>query len=204
MKKLANKYGFEQYCYPDRWASYYCQIREVLNLEPKSALEIGVGDGFLRNYIKNNTDISYKSLDFNKDLAPDILASVDKIPLDNNSFDVVCAFEVLEHLPFENFEQSLLEMKRVSKKYVIISLPCFGPPVKFLLKIPFLREIKLFFKIPFYKKHIFNDEHCWEMGKRGYTSGKIRKLIKKYFKIQREFIPFDNQYHRFYVLLKNI
>lgn len=204
MKKLANKYSFEQYCYPDRWASYYYQVREVLNLEPKSVLEIGVGDGFLGNYIKSNTDMSYKSLDSNKEMSPDILASADNIPTSDNSFDLVCAFEVLEHLPFEMFEQSLLEMKRVSKKYIIISLPYFGPPVKFLIKLPFLREIKMYFKIPFYKKHIFNGEHCWEMGKKGFSVKKIRNVIKKHFKIEKEFTPFENQYHHFYVLLKNI
>lgn len=202
MEKPANKYDFEQYCYPDRWVSYYCQVREVLNLEPKSALEIGVGDDFLGNYIKKHTNIFYKSLDWDKELNPDILASVDNIPASDNSFDLVCAFEVLEHLPFEMFEQSLLEMKRVSKKYIIISLPHFGPPVKFLIKLPFLREIKLSFKIPFFKKHIFNGEHHWEIGKRGYPSGKIRKIILNYFKIQREFIPFNNQYHHFFVLEK--
>lgn len=202
MMKQFDKYNFKQYCYPDRWASYYCQIKGILNLEPKSVLEVGVGDGFLGNYIKNNTDISYKSLDSNEKLSPDVLASVGNIPLSDNSFDLVCAFEVLEHLLFEMLESSLLEMKRVSKNYVIISLPHFGPPVKFLIKLPFLKEIKLSFKIPFCKKHIFNGEHCWEIGKKGYSANKIRKVIKKHFKIEKEFTPFDSQYHRFYVLKK--
>lgn len=202
MRKPSNKYSFEQYCYPDRWSSYYRQIREVLSLKPKSVLEIGVGDGFFGNYIKSNTDTSYKNLDSDSNLKPDILASVDKIASNDNSFDLVCAFEVLEHLPFEMFEKSLLEMKRVSNKYVIISLPHFGPPVKFLLKLPFLKEIKISFKIPFLKKHILNGEHFWEIGKRGCSVKKIRNILKKHFKIEKEFIPFENQYHRFFVLEK--
>lgn len=202
MNKPSNKYSFEQYCYPDRWASYYRQIREVLSLKPKSVLEIGVGDGFFGGYIKSNTDISYKNLDSDSNLKPDILASVDKIAANDNYFDLVCAFEVLEHLPFEMFEKSLLEMKRVSNKYVIISLPHFGPPVKFLLKLPFLKEIKISFKIPFLKKHILNGEHFWEIGKRGYSLKKIRNILKKHFKTEKEFIPFENQYHRFFVLEK--
>lgn len=203
MKQVDKKhYNFSKYTDIARWSSYFYQIKEILKLDPKSVLEIGVGDGILGNYTKNNTDIKYKSMDFAEDLCPDILGSIDKIPLEENSFDVVCAFEVLEHLPFEKFESCLKELKRVSKDKVLISLPHFGPPVKFLIKLPFLPEIKFSFKIPFYKKNIFNGEHYWEIGKRDYSPSKIRDIIKKHFKIKREFIPFENQYHHFFILEK--
>lgn len=157
---------------------------------------------FLGKYIKNNTDIFYKSLDSDRERMPDILASVDKIPLDNNSFDAVCAFEVLEHLPFEKFEKALAEMSRVARSDVVLSLPHFGPPVKFLIKLPFLPEIKFAFKIPFARKHIFNGQHYWEIGKRGYSAKSIRAILEKYFTVKKEFIPFGNQYHHFYILKK--
>ncbi len=193
-------YDFHRYCGPDRWASYYHQINEVLALAPKKILEVGVGDGVFKNYIKNNTSIDYINLDIAEDLHPDILGSVDNIPLEENSFDVVCAFEILEHLPFEKFETALAELRRVSKKHVIVSLPHFGPPVKCSFKIPFVKEVKFAFKIPYYKKHIFNGQHYWEIGKRGYPLRRIKKILRKYFEIKKEFIPFENQYHHFFVL----
>lgn len=85
---------------------------------------------------------------------------------------------------------------------MILSLPHFGPPIKLSFKIPFLKEIKIAFKISYLVKHKTNGEHYWEIGKRGYQSSKIRKIIKRYFKIKKEFIPFENQYHHFYVLEK--
>lgn len=203
MKQVDKRhYDFEKYTGLDRWSSYFYQIREILKLNPKSVLEIGVGDGLLGIFLKNNTEISYRSMDVADDLNPDVIGDIDNIPLKDNSFDVVCAFEVLEHLPFEKFEKSLSELKRVSKSNVLISLPHFGPPVKFLLKMPFLPEIKFSFKIPFYKKHIFNGEHHWEIGKKGYSSSEIRDTIKKNFTIKNEFVPFENQYHHFFILEK--
>ncbi|PIR85312.1 methyltransferase type 11, partial [Candidatus Kaiserbacteria bacterium CG10_big_fil_rev_8_21_14_0_10_45_20] len=78
--------------------------------------------------------------------------------------------------------------------------PHFGPPVKFSFKLPFLREVYFAWKIPFPKKHTFNGQHHWEIGKRGYSVKKVRKVISKHFVVEKEFIPFENQYHRFYVL----
>lgn len=197
-------YRLEKYSHSDRWVSYFHQLNEVLILEPSSILEVGVGDKVFGGYIKNNTSIMYKTLDIAEDLAPDILGGVDAIPLPAETFDVVCAFEVLEHLPFEKFETALREMKRVSKKYVLISLPHFGPPIKLNIKIPLLPELKVSFKLPFPKKHVFNGQHYWEIGKKGYSAGKVRDIIKEQFIITKEFIPFENQYHHFYILEKKV
>lgn len=202
MARELDKYSFEKYCYSERWNSYYHQIKEIAELNPSSVLDVGAGDGFLGEYLRKRAKIIYKSVDNDESLKPDILASIEKIPVNGGSFDLVCAFEVLEHLPFERFEQSLLELKKASEKWIIISLPHFGPPIKFLFKAPFLKELKFSFKIPFWIKHKTGGEHFWEIGKRGYSSRKIRKIIKKHFVILKEFIPFENQYHHFYVLKK--
>ncbi len=197
-----NAYNFFRYAHPGRFVSYYHQLAEVLSLNPKSILEIGVGDGVFRDYIKGNTAISYTSVDVADDLHPDIVGDVTKLPFQNSAFDVVCAFEVLEHVPFEQSERALTELHRVARCAVVLSLPHFGPPVKFLLKIPFLPEISFAFKIPFARKHIFNGQHYWEIGKRGYPPRMIHGILKKHFTIEKEFIPFENQYHHFYILKK--
>lgn len=196
-------YRFERYTGLDRWSSYHYQLRELLALNPRSVVEVGVGDGVVRQYLRHNTDISYTSFDFAEDLKPDVVGDVRAMSFADGSFDVACAFEVLEHLPFEDFDQALGELARVSKKHVLVSLPHFGPPVKFLLKLPFLPELRLAFKIPFPKTHVFNGQHYWEIGKRGYPPSRIRAALSKHFVIQKEFVPFENQYHHFFVLRKH-
>lgn len=208
MTKQVDKeaYHFDKYCGLDRWSSYYYQLREILLLEPTSVLEVGVGDRVVGNYLKNNTSVSYRSFDIAEDLTPDIVGSVESIDLPDHSVDVVVAFEVLEHLPFEKFEGALKELGRVATKAVIISLPHYGPSVRCSLKIPFLKKIfkkedvRFAWKIPHHPVHTWNGQHHWEIGKRGYNIEKIRKVIEKHFIIEKEFVPFENQYHHFFIL----
>lgn len=202
MKQVDKKeYKFSSYAFVGRFVSYYHQLSEVLKLEPKSILEVGVGDGVFKNYIKENTDVSYTNIDVADDLHPDVVGSVTKIPFEDKSFDVVCAFEVLEHLPFEQFEVALKELARVSRRAVVLSLPHFGPPVQLYIKVPFMKPLRISFKIPFSKKHKFNGQHYWEIGKKGYSSRLIKNILKKLFVLKMDFIPFENQYHHFYILL---
>lgn len=195
-------YRFEKYNDLARFASYFYQLKCILVGSPNSILEIGTGSKFIESYLKDLPDIVYTSCDFAEDLKPDVVADVRNLPFKDSEFDVVCAFEVLEHLPFIDFDKSLSELARVSKGRVVISLPHFGPPIKLLIKLPFIQEIKLSFKIPFMKKHVFNGEHYWEIGKMGYSVDTIKSKLSKYFTVEDDFVPFENQYHHFFILNK--
>lgn len=203
MKQKNNKkiYYFPNYVSKERILSYYYQLKLIYDLNPKNILEIGVGTNFLKKQLSDQ--FNYKTLDIAKDLNPDILGSVDNIPLKDKSFDLVCAFQILEHLPFDKFEKSLMEIARVSKKDVLISLPYCNISPNFKLKIPLIPEIRFSLTIPkFYKKHKFDGEHYWEIGKRGYSLTIIKKIISRYFKIKKIINPYENKYHIFFVLEK--
>lgn len=195
-----SQYGFEKYAFEGRFVSYYWQLREVLVLKPRSILEAGVGDRVFGDFVKRNTSVAYTSVDVAEDLCPDVVGSVLVLPFADKSFDVVCAFEVLEHLPFEQFDTALTELSRVARSHIIISLPHFGPMFSFSMKLPFLSEIRIAFKIPFYKKHVFNGQHYWEVGKIGYPASLIRERLSKHGDIIRDFVPFNSSYHHFFVL----
>ena len=117
-----SRYKFDEYIDKRRWASMWHQIDEVVRLHPKSVLEIGPGPGVFKA-LANVFGINVKTLDLAEDLNPDYVASATNIPLGNNEFDICCAFQMLEHLPFEVSTSAFCEMARVSKNYIIISLP---------------------------------------------------------------------------------
>lgn len=193
-------YQFNKYAFEGRFVSYYWQLKEVLAQKPSSVLEVGVGDRVFGSFIKNNTAISYTSVDIAEDLRPDVVGSIRTLPFADRSFDVVCAFEVLEHLPFEQFDQVVSELCRVARTHVVISIPHFGPMLSFSFKTPFLPQVRFALKIPFPKKHTFNGQHYWEVGKKGYPVSLLRKKLSAQGELVRDFVPFGNPYHHFFIL----
>lgn len=193
-------YKFESYAHSGRFVSYFHQLRYIHRYNPHTVLEIGVGDGVVGAFIKQNTNIQYTSLDVAEDLHPDVVGSVTQLPFKDKEFDISCAFEVLEHIPFDEFETAVKEMVRVSKKAVLISLPHFGPPIQCLLKIPLIPKIQFSLKVPWPLKHVFNGQHYFELGKKGFPVSRISNILKKYGTLVEEYIPFENQYHHFFIL----
>ncbi|MFZ2500792.1 MAG: class I SAM-dependent methyltransferase [Minisyncoccia bacterium] len=193
-------YHFDKYAFEGRFVSYYWQLKEVLDLNPSSILEVGVGDRVFGDFIKNNTNVSYTSVDVAGDLHPDIVGSVLALPFADKAFDVACAFEVLEHVPFDQFDRAVAELCRVARTHVVISVPHFGPMFAFSLKIPFVPQIRVAWKMPFSKKHIFNGQHHWEVGKKGYPISLIRNKLSAQGALVRDFVPFGNSYHHFFVI----
>lgn len=193
-------YAFGKYAFEGRFVSYYWQLREVLALNPGSVLEVGVGDAVFGGFLKANTRVSYTSVDVADDLHPDTVGSILALPFPDKSYDIACAFEVLEHLPFEQFDKAVGELARVARTHVAISVPHFGPMISFSLKLPFLPHIRLAMKLPFPKKHAFNGQHYWEIGKAGYPPSRIRKALSAHGRIVKDFVPFGNSYHHFFIL----
>ena len=193
-------YEFGRYGFEGRFVSYYHQLREVLAQKPLSVLEVGVGDKVFGNFIKNNTAVSYTSVDIAEDLRPDVVGSVLALPFADKSFDITCAFEVLEHLPFEKVEGALRELARTARTHVVISVPHFGPMFSFSLKIPFVSHMQVAFKIPYPKTHRYNGEHYWELGKRNYPASRLRVLLRAHGAIVADFVPFNSAYHHFFVV----
>ncbi len=193
---------FDQYDNHDRWMSYWQQIESILELKPQKVLEIGIGNKTVANYLRDK-GIGVVTLDVNESLGPDIVASVDKMPVVDDSFDAVLAAEILEHLPFNQLQASLKEIRRVTKKYAVISLPHWGFTFYLIFKMPILKRIQWLFKISGIERHKLNGEHYWEIGKMGYPLSKIKKEIRRAdFKILRDFITPDSPYHHFFILQK--
>ncbi|MDP3941739.1 MAG: class I SAM-dependent methyltransferase [bacterium] len=107
-------------------------VRQSRIVHPKSILEAGCGEGFIleRLYKANigeklvGIDFSDRAIALAKKERPHLdirKGDIYNIPFKDNSFDLVICCEVLEHL--ERPENALSELARVSKSYVILSVP---------------------------------------------------------------------------------
>lgn len=203
-KDLAkDRYLTSDYNHKARWSSFFYQIKLIREVNIKNVLEIGIGNGWVSR-ILSDYNIEVSTVDIDKRLNPDYVAHINSLPIKDSSYDAVCAFEVLEHLPFDEFVDNLKEMSRVSKKYVIISLPDKRRILAhFLFKIPFVKYIELFIKIPSFKKHIFDGRHFWEIGKIEYPVSKIKNSIKDSgLTIIKSFVPPDSPMNHYFVMKK--
>ena len=165
------------YLTPERMAAYSYQFSEIVKLKPQSILEIGIGNGLL-SFLLKQSDLDVTTLDFDASLKPDITAPVADIPCPDESFDVVACFEVLEHLPFDQFQKSLEEIKRVAKNYAVISLPDRRPCAR--AYIPGVGKRRFLCNKSFFKphEHHFDGEHYWVINSKGYSLAYIEKTIK--------------------------
>lgn len=113
--------------------------RIILPLLPKKAgkiLDAGCGDGYLVNQLRKlgfdatGIDISKSRIDYAKRTYGDFysIGSVYKTGFDDARFDIVIASEVIEHL--DDPDRAIEELKRVSKDFIIFTVPYKEKPVK--------------------------------------------------------------------------
>jgi hypothetical protein len=199
-------YARKTYNTLERFISYYYQSEIILGSDIESILEIGGGSGLLAEYLKGK-GLKVSSCDFDARNNPDIISDVRHIDAPNKSYDAVCAFQVLEHIPFEDFDQALSELQRISRKYVFISLPCRSTYLEFVFKFPGIRKI---FKRNFFDFVIryplkfggfeTSGQHYWEIDRKQFALSKVREALAKRFKIVKGFSPVLNKYHYFFIL----
>lgn len=191
----------------NRFLSYFYQIKCIRSLKPNSLLEVGIGDNTLSSYLKSKKMV-VTTCDFDETLQPDVVADVRNLPFKNNEFECVVAFEILEHLPYSDFNTALREIHRVSAKYAIISLPYSGIYLEILIRFPFIEKIikkpflRLFLSFPSLIQRFKGEHHYWEVGNKGYSRRKIKHDLRPYFTIIRDFRPAVNTHHYFLVLRK--
>lgn len=112
---------------------FLAKIVELLkNKDIKTVADIGCGEGFgLKNLADNDIGKKFVGLDNSKtalalarEINPEFKykqGDIYKLPFKDEEFDLVLCCEVLEHL--EHPEVALAELNRISKKYVLLSVP---------------------------------------------------------------------------------
>jgi ubiquinone/menaquinone biosynthesis C-methylase UbiE len=193
---------YSNYDSKSRWINYWCQIEEVLKSDACEVLEIGIGNSLVSDYLKR-TGKKVTTLDIEKRLNPDYVGDVRKLSeiFGENQFDIILCSEVLEHIPFEDFEKTLKEIERTTSNKVVIGLP-FGGITFFTITIPKLKKGIIFSIEKFWEKHVFDGQHFREIGKRGFSTRKITNIMKKYFTIENRYIAPEDPRHMIFVLKK--
>ncbi|MEK7559254.1 MAG: class I SAM-dependent methyltransferase [Patescibacteria group bacterium] len=107
-------------------------VSAVKDLQLETVLDVGCGEGFTLNRLSEEgigkklegVDFQEKAIEIGKKLHPDLTlkqGDIYKLEYKNNSFDLVMATEVLEHL--KDPLKGLKELIRVSRKYILLSVP---------------------------------------------------------------------------------
>lgn len=156
-----------EYLSPARFAGLQAQLQICLALSKDNEfLEIGPGPGLFAALLRH-FGYQIHTLDFANDLRPDFFGKLPQLPFCSKAFDVVCAFEVLEHIPFEALGICLREMRRVARKRVILSLPdqqeLHGKRIKIDLRVGRWTYKGAWWHVPFGR--LTNPkQHFWELG----------------------------------------
>jgi ubiquinone/menaquinone biosynthesis C-methylase UbiE len=102
------------------------------NLIPAAVLSIldaGCGNGVFVNHLaKKKPELKIHALDRSETALRFVdtdktQGDLAEMPFADGSFDCISCLEVLEHLPVDSFKKALAELTRVSKKYLLISVP---------------------------------------------------------------------------------
>ena len=107
-------------------------VLEAKKIKPKSVLDVGCGEGFTLEQLRQNkigqelvgVDFLERAIEIGKKIHPKLLlkpGTIYHIPFKDNSFDLVICTEVLEHLEYP--EKALAELQRVTRGTCIISVP---------------------------------------------------------------------------------
>ena len=194
------EYLSEGYFSHRQWASFAFQVQSIYKIlgdEKSSILEIGCGNGFVNSMLRT---IGYnaETLDINERLNPTYVGDISSTSLPvQETFDLVLCAEMLEHLPFSDFDICLHNIYRLSKRFALITIPdCICRVcVSFQINSKefdwrFLRGLKK-----------TNQMHFWELNSEKKTTyAEIRKHIQKEFSILREGSVKGNGFHYYYLL----
>jgi hypothetical protein len=198
--------------------SYLSQMRSIIRLKDvKRIFEVGPGEGFCANNLRNLGYV-YHTLDFEGVHKPTIKADFQSFDPKKitQKYDLTCAFQVLEHFPYDEFTKHIKKLSELSKKYVLISLPYSCKGFSISLNIQYGQNMRLMRRFDFYvrtnlpnrkyrpeyKKEFPWAVHYWEIGRKGFRLKKVLGDIESCgFKIEKKFHS-QNPYHYFILIKK--
>lgn len=97
----------------------------------RSIVDVGCGNGLFLNHLVDQhgsrfdrvmgVDRSTTALRYVR--AESVHGAIDALPIPDGSFDLATCMEVIEHLPLSVFDAALRELARVSRRYIMVTVP---------------------------------------------------------------------------------
>lgn len=127
------KCGYGGYKYDGRWQSVVKRMKDFYKLPDNvSILDIGCGKGFMLHDFKElMPGITVAGIDISRyaieNAVPDVkpflkVASAEKLPYPDKSFDLVISINTIHNLPLERLKIALQEIQRVCRRHSYITI----------------------------------------------------------------------------------
>jgi len=174
------------------WMRHYFIIREAVKFKPKNVLEIGVGNGIVKETLRSFVE-NYVVMDVNERLKPDIVNDVRNYkPELKGKFDFIICSEVLEHIPFNHLKKSirnifvylnndgkaLISVPNREKRFAILDL--FSSREPLVISIPKWIHTPSGYFYLLRKGGLQKDPyHHWEIGIDRITKEMVEDIIKE-------------------------
>lgn len=178
------------------WYRFFFILKELAELEPKSILEIGPGEGTVKRVFEPFTD-RYAVMDLNPRLSPDFLGDI-RMPLKGaeNKFECVIAADILEHIPFDDLPKALQNIQSylMPSGVALVTIP---HRAWFLFWLGWLTYTHHIWRAPQWmrnstqrvrgrRKNPIDPDHQWEIGDGQHKVADIEKAFKETgFKIEK-------------------
>jgi hypothetical protein len=184
----------------------YYQYRDIRQCDAscKSILMIGPGQG-LDALILRWKGYEITTFDIDETFDPDVVGSAHDLSMfGDQSFDVVIASHVLEHLAEPYLNDCLGEIARVGR-WAVVYLPVHGRhlQVRFIpgfkgIDMSFVFDLFNYFEKPDgLTPQYMEGQHYWEVGMRGFRVRELRRRFEGYFEIvdcyrNKDWLPSHN------------
>jgi hypothetical protein len=176
------------------WRLYWRQqkLMEGLVGERDSVLEIGPGSGFTSNYLRSK-GIAVTTLDIDSAKHPDVVANVVEYEFPD-PYDAIVAFEMFEHIPYEQFQAVLARAAASARTFVFLSVPRNRKTAARLeIKLPKLKGWTAELKVR--KGGIDEPYHVWEVDHGGISVSSLEADLEKVAPIERRHEAFDRLFY---------
>lgn len=143
-------------------------------------LEIGVGSGFCANYLRSK-DYNVTTMDIDPDKNPDIISNIVTYDFSKVNFDHLLAFEIFEHIPYDEFIKCLKKIRDSSIQNVFFSVPLNSFSASLTKRLNHIGTFKVKVSLDTNPRRNYklSQTHFWEIGCGLNSLSKIEKDIQE-------------------------